>query len=122
VGISAGVGFVGTLDGRVIAFDLADGQQKWQAKASSEVLAIPQSNGEVVITQAIDGRVFAFALKDGRQLWTYDHPVPVLSLRSNASPLILGDVAIVAFDTGQLLSFDCSSGQLRWSARVGQPQ
>jgi outer membrane protein assembly factor BamB len=122
VGISAGVGFVGTLDGRVIAFDLADGQQKWQAKASSEVLAIPQSNGEVVITQAIDGRVFAFALKDGRQLWTYDHPVPVLSLRSNASPLILGDVAIVAFDNGQLLSFDCSSGQLRWSARVGQPQ
>lgn len=122
VGVSAGLGFVGTLDGRVIAFDLASGQERWQAKASSEVLATPQGNDEVVITQAIDGRVFAFSIKDGRQLWTYDHPVPVLSLRSNASPLIFGGVAIVAFDNGQLLSFDSNTGQLRWSARVGQPQ
>lgn len=122
VGVSAGMGFVGTLDGRVIAFDLTNGQQKWEAQASSEVLATPQSNGQAVITQAIDGRVFAFSFEDGRQLWTYDHPVPVLSLRSNASPLILDDVAMVAFDNGQMLSFDCNSGQLRWSARVGQPQ
>lgn len=122
VGVTTDVGFVGTLDGRVIAFDLANGQQKWEAKASSEVLATPQSNGRVVITQAIDGRVFAYAIEDGRQLWTYDHPVPVLSLRSNASPLIIGDVALLAFDNGQLLSFDCNTGQLRWSSRVGQPQ
>lgn len=122
VGVSAGLGFVGTLDGRVIAFDLADGQQKWQARTSSEVLATPQGNGEVVVTHAIDGRVFAFAMEDGRQLWTYDHPVPVLSLRSNASPLFLGNVVLVAFDNGQILSFDSNSGQLRWSARVGQPQ
>lgn len=122
VGVANGVGFVGTLDGRVIAFDLANGQQKWEARASSEVMAIPQSNGRVVVTQAIDGRVFAFAFEDGRQLWNYDHPVPVLSLRSNASPLVVQDTAMVAFDNGQILNFDCNTGQLRWSARVGQPQ
>lgn len=122
VGVSNGLGFVGTLDGRVIAFDLQNGQQKWEARASSEVLATPQSNGRAVVTQAIDGRVFAYAFEDGRQLWTYDHPVPVLSLRSNARPLIIGDVALLAFDNGQVLSFDSATGQLRWSARVGQPQ
>lgn len=122
IGIANGLGFVGTLDGRVIAFDLANGQQKWEARTSSEVMAIPQSNGRVVITQAIDGRVFAFAFDDGRQLWNYDHPVPILSLRSNASPLIIQDTAMLAFDNGQILSFDCNTGQMRWSARVGQPQ
>lgn len=122
VGIAEGAGFVGTLDGRVIAFNLSDGSIKWQAKVSSEIMAAPQSNGEVVITQAIDGRVFAFSFEDGSQLWNYDHPVPVLSLRSNATPLISQGNALVAFDNGQILNFDLSTGQLRWSARVGQPQ
>lgn len=122
VGVAAGTGFVGTLDGRVIAFDLSNGQRKWEAAASSEIMATPQSNGEQVITQAIDGRVFAFDIADGRQLWNYDHPVPVLSLRSNAAPLISGNSALIAFDNGQILNFDCATGQLRWSARVGQPQ
>ena len=122
VGTAGGLGFVGTLDGRVIAFDLATGEKKWDAKTSSEVMASPQSNGRAVITQAIDGRVFAFSFADGSQLWSYDHPVPVLTLRSNATPLVFQDTAIVAFDNGQILNFDSNTGQLRWSARVGQPQ
>lgn len=122
IGVAANLGFVGTLDGRVIAFSLVDGSIKWEAKTSSEVMASPQSDGQVVITHAIDGRVFAFAFEDGRQLWTYDHPVPVLSLRSNAAPLISQGSAMVPFDNGQVLSFDLTTGQLRWSARVGQPQ
>lgn len=122
VGIAKGYGFVGTLDGRVIAYDLADGSVKWEAKTSSEVVSAPQSDGQVVVTQAIDGRVFAFAFEDGRQLWNYDHPVPVLTLRSNAAPLITQGSALVPFDNGQILSFDLQTGQLRWSARIGQPQ
>jgi outer membrane protein assembly factor BamB len=122
VGVTGDKGLVGTLDGRIIAFALADGQYLWEAQTSSEVLATPQGNGEVVITQAIDGRVFAFDSKDGRRLWNYDHPVPVLSLRSNAAPLISGNSALVAFDNGQILNFDAATGQLRWVARVGQPQ
>lgn len=122
VGISGDKGLVGTLDGRIIAFALTDGQYLWEARTSSEVLATPQGNGTVVITQAIDGRVFAFDSNDGRALWNYDHPVPVLSLRSNAAPLLSGNSALVAFDNGQILNFDADTGQLRWAARVGQPQ
>lgn len=122
IGVVEGTGFVGTLDGHVVAIDLANGAQRWKSKTSSEVVSVPQANDEVVIAQAIDGRVFAFDLQDGRQLWNYDHPVPVLSLRSNAAPLVKDENAYVAFDNGQLLSFRAADGQLRWSARVGQPQ
>lgn len=122
IGVVEGTGFVGTLDGHVVAIDLTDGALKWKAKTSSEVVSIPQANAEVVIAQAIDGRVFAFNLEDGSQRWNYDHPVPVLSLRSNAAPLINNDNVYIGFDNGQLLSFKASNGQLRWSARVGQPQ
>lgn len=122
MGVVDNTGFVGTLDGRVLAFSLEDGSLKWEAKTSSEVVSTPQSNGEVVIAQAIDGRLFAFAMADGQRRWTYDHPVPVLTLRSNSSPLVSGNNVYVAFDNGQLLSFNAADGQMRWSARVGQPQ
>lgn len=122
VGVVDDTGFIGTLDGRVIAFSLSDGSPKWEAKTSSEVVSTPQANAEVVVAQAIDGRVFAFDVDTGDQRWTYDHPVPVLSLRANSAPLISNEAVFVGFDNGQLLSFNAADGQLRWSARVGQPQ
>ena len=126
--ISGGVGnggdlvLVGGLQGGVYALDKSEGRVLWEAKVSSEILAAPESNGKVVVTPAIDGRVFAFDAADGTQIWTYDHPTPVLTLRSNASPLMVDDAAYLGFDNGQLLRFDSSNGHLRWSARVGQPQ
>lgn len=126
--ISGGVGnggnliLVGGLQGQVYALDKTEGRVLWQAKVSSEILAAPESDGEVVLAPAIDGRLFAFDAADGALIWSYDHPTPVLSLRSNASPLMLNDSAFVGFDNGQLLRFDSKNGHLRWSARVGQPQ
>lgn len=126
--ISGGVGnggdliFVGGLQGQIYALDKTEGRVLWQTDVSSEILAAPESNGEVVVTPAIDGRLFAFDARDGARIWSYDHPTPVLSLRSNASPLMLNDAVLVGFDNGQLLRFDSSNGHLRWSARVGQPQ
>ena len=122
IGVIDGTGFVGTLDGKLVAINLKDGTLKWQAKTSSEVVSVPQANSDVVIVQSIDGRVFAFDVDDGTLRWNYDHPAPVLSLRSNSSPLISNDNAFIAFDNGQILSFACADGQLRWSARVGQPK
>ncbi len=126
--VSGGVGnggelvLVGGLQGEVYALDKSEGRVLWQSRVSSEILAAPESNGKVVVTPAIDGRVFAFDAADGAQIWSYDHPTPVLSLRSNASPLMVGNAAYLGFDNGQLLRFDSSNGHLRWSARVGQPQ
>src|SRR5690606_13926395 len=100
----------------------AEGRVLWEANVSSEILAAPESNGKVGVTPAIEGRLFAFDAADGARIWSYDHPTPVLSLRSNASPLMVEDAVYVGFDNGQLLRFDSSNGQMRWSARVGQPQ
>lgn len=121
VGLYDTLGFVGALDGQVIAFDLTDGSVKWRSRVSSEVVSTPQSNGDVVIVSAIDGRVFGLDFETGERRWNYDHPSPILTLRSNSSPLVLENNAYVAFDNGQILSFDAASGQLNWATRIGQP-
>lgn len=122
IGVAGANLLIGSTSGEVIAVDPAKRSEVWRAQTSSEIVSAPQGNESIVVTSAIDGRVFAFDNKDGTQIWNYDHPVPVLSLRSNSSPLIIGENAFIGFDNGQLLCFNALNGQLVWSARVGQPQ
>lgn len=122
VGVGGDLVLVGTLDGHVIALNKDSGEEKWRAPVSTEVVSAPQSNGQVVIAVAIDGRVFALDPATGARRWSYDHAAPLLSIRSNAAPLFVGNNVYVAFDNGQLLSFSANDGALRWSVRVGQPR
>ncbi|WP_053980677.1 outer membrane protein assembly factor BamB [Marinagarivorans algicola] len=126
--ISAGISlqgntlFVATIKGQVLALSADDGKVLWTAQATTEVIAPPQSNGREVLVSAIDGRLFAFNADTGEKLWNYDHPQPLLTFRSQASPLLVGRQAFIAFDNGQLLSFGTRNGDLKWATRVSQPQ
>lgn len=114
--------FLATYRGGVIALDAADGNLLWEAEASSEILAPPVSNGSVVSVNTIDGRVFTFDANTGEQLWTHDHPVPVLTLRGNAAPVVTENQVIVGFDNGQVVSLNAADGSLGWEVRVAQPR
>lgn len=114
--------FFGTYDGEVVALDSSNGQQLWKTQVSSEVVAPPAVSDDIVVAQAIDGRVFALSVTDGKLLWSYDHPVPVLSLRGTASPTIVSRQVILAFDNGQLLSLGLQDGVAQWDVRVSRPQ
>lgn len=122
VGVGGDLVLVGTLDGYVIALDKESGEEQWRSRVSTEVVSAPQSNGQVVIALAIDGRVFALDPATGERRWSYDHAAPLLSLRTNAAPVFVGNNVFIAFDNGQLLSFSANDGALRWSVRVGQPR
>lgn len=122
VGAGAGMVLLGTYNGEILALSQDDGQELWRAKASSEILAPPQANGEVVIAQTIDGRVFAYDADSGERRWSYDHPLPVLTLRSTARPLLTDSQLFVGFDNGQLVCFNPDNGVVQWEVRVGQPQ
>lgn len=122
VGVSDALLFIGSLKGDVIALDRETGDIVWSAKVPTEVVSPPQGNGSEVLVKSIDGRLSALDAKDGTLLWNYDHPQPLLTFRSQASPLLVDDQAFVAFDNGQLLSFGTKEGDLRWSVRVSQPQ
>lgn len=122
VGAGGDLVLVGSQKGDVIALNANDGQERWRAQASSAILVPPQTDGETVIALASDGKLFAFDGKTGKKRWSYDHPLPVLTYRTQATPLLLDGQAYVGFDNGQLLSFAVADGQLRWATRVSQPK
>lgn len=123
-GVGAGPNnlYVGSYSGVVYALSREDGSERWQAKLSSEILSAPQSNGEIVVVQTLDGRLYGLSAEDGEQLWRYDNPVPVLTLRGTANPVIFADKVYAGFASGKAAGLRIADGVQIWEQRVAIPQ
>ena len=123
-GVGAGFGLVlvGTYAGEVIALDQASGEERWRAELSSEVLSAPQTNGDVVVAQTLDGKLYALDAASGEQRWSYDNPLPVLTLRGTATPVVTETMVFAGFASGKVLAIDAKTGLLRWEQRVALAQ
>jgi len=126
--ISGGVGkyrdslLLGGADGLVMRLSAEDGSEIWRRPVTGEVLAAPQSNGEVVVAQAYDGKLMAFDYATGEKLWTFSNDVPVLTLRGTSTPIIYNDFVIAGFADGKVIAVSLDSGSVVWEARVAIAQ
>lgn len=126
--ISGGVGAdrfvvaVGTPKGQVLAFDSADGAAKWQARASSEILAAPAVGEGMVLVRSGDARVFAFDIADGKRRWVYQRSMPALSLRSASGVLLAGRGILAGFQGGKLVAISSSNGAALWEITIALPK
>lgn len=126
--LSSGVGggedvvVIGTTVGEIIALNQSDGSFAWRAPTSSEVLAPPQVNDELVVTQSIDGKIAAYDVLDGTKRWTFSISVPILTLRGTSTPLLTNDFVLCGFANGRVALLDLEQGLPRWEQRVAVPQ
>jgi outer membrane protein assembly factor BamB len=125
--LSAGVGsdgarvVVGTRQGEVLAFSARDGSPLWQAKVSSEVLAPPLLENDLIIVKSSDHHIEALDA-EGKRKWFYQRPSPGLSLRSTA-PLALADQFILSgFPGGKLVALSSQNGVPIWEGVVALPK
>ncbi|MGA8056077.1 MAG: outer membrane protein assembly factor BamB [Burkholderiales bacterium] len=125
--LSAGVGAsddlvaVGSSEGDVIAFD-ADGQLRWRARVSSEVLAPPLVLGEIVVARSADNRIFALDARDGRRRWVYQRNAPPLLVRSPVGVTAARGLVLAGFPGGKLVALAPANGAVRWEATVALPR
>jgi outer membrane protein assembly factor BamB len=126
--LSGGVGvygnnlFLGGSDGLVLRLAADSGEELWRAPVTGEVLAPPQTNGRVVVTQTYDGKLHGLDFASGETLWTYDSNMPVLTIRGTSTPIIRDNVVMAGFANGRVLGFDIRTGGVEWEARVAIPQ
>ncbi len=127
-GVSSSPGFdrdlvvAGTLEGEVIAISRSTGATVWKTRVTSEVIARPAVSASAVVVRSNDGRVFGLDPADGRRKWVFDRSVPLLSLRGNAPPLIVGNTVLVPFDNGRLFALDLDQGTVLWEQAIAQPE
>jgi outer membrane protein assembly factor BamB len=112
---------VGADDGEVLAFSADDGALLWRARVSSEVLAPPLVNDDLVIVRSGDNRVVAFD-GEGKQKWLYQRPTPSLFLRGAAPMLMADQFVLIGFPGGKLVALSVINGAPVWEGTVALPK
>ena len=120
-GADANVVVVGTDKGDVIAFD-TNGQPKWTAKVSTEVIAPPRVADGVVAVFAGDGSVHALSAADGTKKWVNQRAAPALTVRNYAGGVTTRGGLFVGTAGGRLLAIDMLTGIVGWDATVANPK
>ena len=126
--LSGGVGadakrvVVGSPKGDLLAFSSTDGTLLWKAKASSEILSPPALGEGLVVVRSGDNSLAAYDVQDGRRKWIFRRPMPPLSLRVTAAPVIEGKYVFAGFPGGKLIAVSTANGAALWDGTVALPK
>jgi len=101
---------VGSSDGVVQAFHIADGSLAWRTSINGKIWSSPAVSGDSVFFGSLDHGVYALDLADGSQKWTFETNGSVV-----ARPLVVGDMVVVGSFDRNLYALDAATGELRWS-------
>jgi outer membrane protein assembly factor BamB len=119
--VGDGMVLIGSSDGQLFALDAASGKRRWSVRVSGEVLAPAAISEHLIALRTVDGRLHALAPADGHELWAQQQPVPRLSLRGTARPVISGDLVLCGFDNGKVLAVNSADGSVQWEATITPP-
>ena len=108
---------------KVIALDQSTGETVWIGQVTSEVVAQPIANEDIVVVQTVDDKVTALDNVSGEQRWIYESTQPPLTLRGTSRPVFTpADTVVAGFSNGTLVSVSADDGVWRWEERVAVPE
>ena len=122
VGAGSGKVFVGTVRGELYALDAVSGELVWQKALSSEILAPPSVERDLLVLNTNDGKLYALAADTGEQKWIYTSQEPIITLRGTASPVLDAGIAYSGFASGLVAAIDTRSGALIWDQRISDAE
>ena len=111
----------GTLSGQAVAVEASDGSVRWSTELSSEVIAPPVGDRDLVVMRSGDGRIYGLNPADGERRWTLNRSVPALILRGAGNTLLDSNAAYVGMDNGRVIALDRTTGEPLWEEAVSLP-
>jgi outer membrane protein assembly factor BamB len=115
VGVRDNTLYVGGMDRKVYAVNLAKGEVRWSARLSGMVVGgvLLSDDTVFVASSRPDGQVHALRRADGKKIWR-------VSTGPIAAPLaMVGGVLVAETQRGEVLALDPGTGKVRWHRRVG---
>lgn len=123
-GVAAAYGYVafGTSNGDVVLLKDEDGSQIWKVATGGQVLSAPALAAERVVVQTIDGRLQGLDVSNGARVWLFDTSIPILTLRGESSPMVLGNIALAGFANGKMVALQVNDGFVGWEKPIAEPE
>jgi outer membrane protein assembly factor BamB len=105
--------YIGSQDGNLYAFSVADGSALWHYQAGGEVTGTPTLANGAVYFSSKDQHVYAVSAANGSLLWSYK-----TSQETGISPAVANNVAYIGLGTN-LVALDARTGKRLWQAPAG---
>jgi len=99
---------IGDQGGNIDGFDLQTGKALWSNAAGNIDVAAAAAGGTAYLVSE-DRNVYALNAASGSQIWQYG-----MDDYASFSPVLAGNLVIVANRAGQLLAIDAASGKRAW--------
>ncbi|MDE2305027.1 MAG: outer membrane protein assembly factor BamB [Gammaproteobacteria bacterium] len=120
-GVGEGLVVLGSSKGDLVALDAKSGRERWRVRTDAELLSTPAIGQGLVVARSVDGRLRAFDATTGAQRWSVEQPVPKLSLRGIATPVIAKDAVVSGFDNGKIMAVNLVNGNTLWETTLEAP-
>lgn len=122
-GVAAGYGMValGSANGEIIVLSEEDGSLLWEKPLGGQIMSVPAFASNRLVVQTIDGKLHGLNREDGKVVWLYDTSIPILTLRGESSPVVMGGATLAGFANGKLVALETESGFVAWERLIGEP-
>ena len=111
-----GMVLVSGMDGRLVAYTLANGRELWTfSTGRSKIESSPLVSEGTAYIGAHNGRLYAVATDTGKARWTFQAAGDIKSSVAKS-----GDTIVVGDYAGTLYGVSASTGTQIWRARVGK--
>jgi outer membrane protein assembly factor BamB len=114
--LAADAVFAADVDGRVYAFDPANGRRVWRAATSARVISGPTVSGAAVFVGTMDGELVALSRANGEQLWR-----TTLSSELLAPAVSDGTIVVARAGDGRTYGLSAVSGARVWTHSATVP-
>ena len=104
-------------DGRVSAFNAADGDRLWRRKTGLPLSGGPGVGSGFVVIGSIDGQVVALRAEDGAEAWRVSVASEVL-----AAPAVGAQHAYIRTVDGKLIALNLADGAQAWFVQQTMPR
>lgn len=111
--IADGTVFIGSLNGSLFAFDLADGTEKWKLQTEIGFATSPSYRAGRLYLGDFDGKFFCVSADSGQIEWTYQVDAEI-----NSCANFYKDSVLFGSQDSTLYCLDAVSGKLNWKHSI----
>lgn len=95
--------------GWIRAYSIADGKQRWAAKAGGKIYSTPAASGNYIVVACSDNHLYCLNSNTGKTNWKVPSGKPMV-----ASPVISGDQIFCGGSDGHFRCYNLATGKPLW--------